>query len=205
MNVLIIGVLMGLILAGGVWIYKDLYVKRWLRNLADKKFAVIRPLVERITMMEMVTTEEIMDFASDPAIRLAVFRVLESARSQHLFPEKFYTQEKGAESFLVNWLEYPTELAAVPDEIGPCEKITMSNSNFVYFVFNFRTTQQGWTRKWMMGVVGPYKPDSLPYEIPQRVYSRFNTVDELSPEKEARWVHEHINRKRHTMISARKF
>jgi hypothetical protein len=45
----------------------------------------------------------------------------------------------------------------------------------------------------MIGVCGPYGKESLPYDIPKRVFSRFYVLGTVSPESEVLWVHNHIS------------
>jgi hypothetical protein len=114
-----------------------------------------------------------------------------------MFPSEYFTHEKGAESFLVTWLEYPTELGRAPDEIEVLTKVMLDEGDLQYYVFKFRTREPRWAAAldWMMGVVGPYTERSMPYEVPKRVFSRFNKVGSVSPELEVRWVHDNINQR----------
>lgn len=108
-------------------------------------------------------------------------------------PGFFYTEEKGAESYLVNWLEFPTELGRAPDEILFQEIVTLElQIRIHYYVFKFRTATPLWAKKlgWMLGVCGPYDSHSTPFDRPGRIFSRFNPIDLISPEAEVSWVHE---------------
>jgi hypothetical protein len=113
-----------------------------------------------------------------------------------LFPDIFNTIEKGAETDLANWLEFPTELDACPDEIELEEKVIIDfdGDNLCYYVFKFRTYEPHWAAKdgWILGVAGPYFDYSKPYDFVS-VFSRFTSKQgEISPKEEAKWVHDNI-------------
>jgi hypothetical protein len=107
------------------------------------------------------------------------------------------TIEKGAESNLANWLEFPTELDACPDEIEHVERVTIpfdKENNVHFHVFKFRINEPHWAAKdgWMLGVTGPYFDDSEAYDHPAATFSRFRKVEAVSPEEEANWVYNNI-------------
>jgi hypothetical protein len=117
-----------------------------------------------------------------------------------LFPPEFYTIEKAAESNLANWLEFPTELGACPDEIQHLEKVSIQiegQNNFAhYHVYKFKMNPPHWAagHGWMLGVIGPYFDNSKPYDHPNSTFSRLNNkVDTSLPDEEAKWVHENIS------------
>jgi hypothetical protein len=145
-----------------------------------------------------VSPIEILNLLNFPSLRQAVYQLLTKYNQHELFPASFLTHEKGAESFLVTWLEYPTELGKAPDDIELLKKVILQESiSEYYYVFKFRTREPHWAARfnWMMGVAGPYGDDSMPYDVPHRVFSRFNTLDAISPEHEVTWVHENINQR----------
>jgi hypothetical protein len=45
----------------------------------------------------------------------------------------------------------------------------------------------------MIGVCGPYDDSSLPFDIPNKIFSRFNTVNITTPDAEVHWTHGTIN------------
>jgi len=110
---------------------------------------------------------------------------------------------KSAESHLANWLEFPTELDAIPDEMEHIKRVSIDfdgqGNNVHYEVFKYRVNEPHWAAKdgWILGVVGPYFDDSEPYSPAVATFSRVSsTVDKMTPEEEARWVHENISMKR---------
>lgn len=196
MKTLLISALILVVLAAGIMMYRDHYVKRKFRKMAEQKYEVVAPLIKKLASNETVTEDEILIMAKNPAIRHGVFRALELYSRSSLFPAMYFTREKGAEGFLVNWLEFPTELGNAPDEVEFLTTVTLQDGEELdYYVFKFKTKIPHWVgqQTWMIGVSGPYGKDSLPYDVPLRVFSRFNTVGSISPEQEVQWVHNNIN------------
>lgn len=181
-----------------VLLCKDYYVNRKFWKLAAHKYRIFEPLIQKLRLGQEVNENEILSLAEDPSTRIALFGILEAHNRKDLFPTEYFNREKGAEGFLVNWLEFPTELGIAPHEITLHTKITLEENEVLdYYVFRYRTMPPHWAAKhnWMMGVSGPYVETSKPYDVPRRVFSRFNEVgSSISAENEVRWVHEHIGR-----------
>lgn len=196
MKTILIGALVLILLVAGVFLYRDYFVKRKFKKLAEAKYQIVAPLLQKLAAKELVAKDEILVMAKDPALRHGVFRALETYNQSHLFPVEYLTREKGAEGFLVNWLEFPTELGTSPDEIELFTKVTLNKGEALdYYVFKYKTKMPHWVgqHNWMIGVSGPYQKGSEPYDVPLRVFSRFNTLDSISAESEVQWVHENIN------------
>lgn len=142
---------------------------------------------------------EIKTFSKAPEIRSNFYRLLKSFNAELLFPQELYTFEKGAESDLVNWLLFPTELDTIPSKIEFLKKIDHSKDGtiFTYYVFQFRTKEPHWAAKngWMIGVVGPYFKNSNPYDWTNGTFSRLTKVSEATPEEEVIWTHNNIYEK----------
>lgn len=189
-----------LILVTFIWfLYRVFYVKRKTLRLAQIKLKIFEGLIQKLKEKEIVQLEDIIVLAQNPSTRHALFGILEQFGRTDLFPKDYFTVESSAESFLVNWLEFPTELNSAPDQIELFTKITMqeNDESIEYFVYKYKKNPPavGLSRDWMLGVIGPFGPTSKPYDIPRRIFSRFNVLGAISPLEEARWVHEHINRK----------
>ncbi|HTE34186.1 MAG TPA: hypothetical protein VK666_27590 [Chryseolinea sp.] len=176
-------------------LYKE-YIKRKMLKSALEKLLVVKPLIEKLRDNEDVTSHEILAMSENPSLRLAIYRLMEAHNKMHLFPETYLTREKGAESFLVNWLEFPTELGTTPDYIEFLMMITLTEQEALdYYVFKFTVNPPHWAaREWLLGTCGPYRKHSLPYDIPSRIFSRFNALDSISPLHEVEWVHANINK-----------
>lgn len=183
-----------------IWLlYRVLYVRRNSRKKAEEKLNVFKGLLRKLTGRQEMADEDLLALAENPSTRQALFGILEGFKRIDLFPGEYYTLQKSAESFLVNWLEFPTELNAPPDEVEffTTVNLEVDEGTIEYLVFRYKKSPppKGLSDHWMWGVVGPFGPESKPYEIPLRVFSRFNEVGAVSAMEEARWVHEHINRK----------
>lgn len=191
MKTILIATLVLALLVGAAWLCRDFYIKREVKKLASRKYEIIEPLMQKLILKEEVSDFEVLKLAKDPSLRNGVFRTLEAYGRKDLFPLEYSSHEKAAESFLVNWLEFPTELGTAPDEIEFLTKITLNeDEDLDYYVFKYRAAIRS---GWLIGVSGPYKKEYLLYEAPLRVFSRFKTIDSVSPEYEVKWVHENIN------------
>lgn len=194
----ILGVIVGLIIV--LAIYRLLTVRKQNRKLNRVRFERIKPLYDKLESGQSVTKEDVLPFAEDVLTRQTAFQLLTGLDKTDLFPQEYFTLLKGAESNLANWLEFPTELGACPDQIEHTKRVSFDfdgQNNFVHYeVFKYRINEPHWAAKsgWILGVVGPYFDDSKPYDFPQATFSRVeSTLEKMSPEQEAQWVHEHIS------------
>jgi hypothetical protein len=183
-----------------VWLlYRIFFVRRNSRKKTEEKLNVFQDLLHKLASAAIIDGKDVISLAANPSTRQALFGILEAFNRTDLFPRAYYSVERSAESFLVNWLEFPTELNAQPDEIQFFTSVTLheEQETFEYLVFKYRKAPppKGLSDHWMWGVAGPFGPESKPYEIPLRVFSRFNEIGTVSAMEEVRWVHEHINRK----------
>jgi hypothetical protein len=198
-------IIVGLILLpiAGFIIYRLITVKNQRRKIADARFERIKPLMDKILNGNALTTDDVAPYAKNVLTREITFQLLSEHNQLDLFPKAYRTLIKGAESNLAQWLEFPTELDACPDEIEYIKRVTFDfdgENNFVHFeVFKFRVNEPHWAAKdgWILGVVGPYFDDSVPYDFPHSTFSRLSsTIDKVSPEEEARWVYENISNRK---------
>lgn len=133
-----------------------------------KLFAAISLLRKGIDVPELVVHE----IAASSETRNVLFQRLSELGRSQLFPESFKTQEAFAESDMVGWLIFPTELGRVPDEIELMKVIsidTKTNGPLDYYVLRFRTHPPHWASKdgWMAGTSGPFlrrdEPSTMAY------------------------------------------
>lgn len=203
MNVVLIiaGVLAALILIAGIFLFLRNRSKRKKYN--KERFERVRPLFEKLENGEFIGRDTMLPFAADIKTRQLTFELLKEYEKTDLFPQDYYTLIKSAESQLANWLEFPTELDSFPDEIEHIKRVTIyfdldGQNYFVYYeVFKYRINAPHWAAEngWMLGVVGPWFDDSEPYDHANFTFSRTSsTVDKVSPEEEAQWVHENVSR-----------
>jgi hypothetical protein len=168
-------------------------------KISKKRFARVKPLYSKLKDGELITKDDVYEYAKNLLTRVMAFELLQHNNVAGIFPGEFNTFEKAAESNLANWLEFPTELNTCPDEIQHVKRVTIyvdEENHFVHYeVFEFRINEPhpAAKRGWMLGVVGPYFDDSEPYDYPSCTYSRFSRNSTIgSCEEEAIWVHENI-------------
>lgn len=182
-------------------IYRFIVVNIQNKKINKVRLQRIEPIYEKLRNGEELTKEEVLPFASNILTRKLTYQLLSEFKKEELFPETYHTIEKGAESSLANWLEFPTELDACPDKIELEEKVKIDfdGNNVFYYVFKFLTNEPHWASKngWMFGVVGPYFDDSQPYDSVGSTFSRLTPKESgVSVEDEVKWVHENISMRR---------
>lgn len=182
-------------------IYRYFAFKNESARTHKLRFERLEPIVVKLENGDELSTDEVLKYAKDNKTREMTFQLLAEHNKTELFPTEFLSIESGAESSLVNWLEFPTELDGVPDEIEEVErvKIEFDGNNVYYHVFKYRIDEPHWAAKdgWMLGVVGPYFDDSKPYDFPAATFSRCSSkFGEIDPKDEAKWVHENIAMKK---------
>jgi hypothetical protein len=196
----IIGTIVSAIL--GFVFFRRWKVGRQSKELNERRFQRIKSLVDIFDRGQTPTVEEVRPFAQSIGTREATFRLLSEKQRLDLFPADLLTIEKGAESNLSTWLEFPTELDALPDEVEHLKRVTIpfdKENNVHYEVFKFRVNEPHWASKdgWILGVVGPYFDDSKPYDFPAATFSRFSSkFGTIEPEDEVKWVHNNIAMRR---------
>lgn len=193
----IIGLLVSSIVIFAV--YRLVTVKRQNNKLNAERFDRVKELYEKLESGEELTEKDVLPFVENILTRQTTFELLADHGKTNLFPKEYNTLIKGAESNLANWLEFPTELDACPDEIQHIKRVTFDfdgKNNFVHYeVFKYRVNEPHWAAKdgWILGVVGPYFDDSKPYDFPQATFSRVSsTLDKVTTDEEAKWVHDNI-------------
>ena len=191
MEVLIFVLLLFVALACAWIVYRALYVNKRSRKLTEEKFHLFEDIIEKLINGQTIDPVQLLQLAQNPSTRFNLFKILERFDRSSIFPQQYNTVEKSAESFLVNWLEFPTELNAAPDEIELADSIILPGQpDLEYLVFRFKSRRLA--DQWMLGVVGPFGNDSKPFEIPKRIFSRFNVAGTVSALDEVRWVHTNI-------------
>lgn len=184
-------------------IYRFITVKRQNNNLNKERFERVKELYEKLENGEDLTEQNILPYAENILTRQTAFQLLNEHNKANLFPKEYYSLIKGAESTLANWLEFPTELDACPDEMEYIKRVTFDfdgENNFVHYeVFKYCVYEPHWASKdgWCLGVVGPYFDDSKPYDFAQATFSRISSkFDKITADEEAKWVHENISFRR---------
>ena len=199
MQSIIIGLTCAIVLVFLLLIYRALYVSRQSTIRINNKLKLFQPLIGKLSKKEKIESADLTRLAGNPSTRHALFGILEGYGQADMFPSEYYTIEKAAESFLVTWLEFPTELNATAEKIELVTSITIvePTETVDYLVFKYKkfSNPEKSEEAWMLGVAGPYTSASRPYDVPLRIFSRFNAAGTVSPLDEVRWVHENIGRK----------
>lgn len=180
-------------------LYLDLFgylpgkeTRKFLRNALKyfdprlKYFA----LISMLRLGQPVAAKHITEVAASAEMRSHLFGEMEKMKKSHLFPKKFKNQRALAESNMVNWLTYPTELGRVPDEIELMKIISIQTENSSeiadYYLYRFRTHKPHWSAKsgWMAGVSGPYFQNAgLAVDSATDTFSCFEPWDSTFPEE----------------------
>lgn len=146
---------------------------------------------------ESVSPRELEVAAASPEMRNRLYKALEKLDRLELFPEKFGNQLAFAESDMVEWLVFPTELGRPPQEIELIETVTINapepDGVIEYYVFRFRTEEPNRADSgWMAGISGPYrvKEQPTPHGLGE-TFSQFERADECPPEEHVRRRQDH--------------
>jgi len=181
-------------------VYRFVKVRIQNRKINQQRFERIKPLYDRLENGEKLTQQDVYEYAKNIQTREMTYRLLHEHNMTEIFPQEYNSIIKEAESNLANWLEFPTELDACPDEMEHIKRVTFDfngQNNFVHYeVFKYRVNEPHWAAKdgWILGVVGPYFDDSKPYDHPRATFSRVSSrLESTPPDEEAKWVHEHIS------------
>lgn len=200
-GVIVIGAI--ILVIGTFVVYRLMTVKRQNSKLNKERFERIKPLYEKLESGHTITIQDVLPFAKNLLTRQVAFQLLSEHNKADLFPAEYFSLVKSAESNLANWLEFPTELDVCPDEMEYIKRVTFDfdgqNNNVHYEVFKYKVDEPHWAAKdgWILGVVGPFFDDSKPYDHSGATFSRVSsTLDKVSPDEEAKWVHENISMRR---------
>lgn len=102
-----------------------------------------------------------------PEMRTIFYDRLAQIGQQGLYPTEFFNQVHFAESDMVRWLTYPTELNRAPDEIVPAQVLRFRMDGYkpvALYVFRYRTHEPDENAEdgWMAGISGPFALDGVP-------------------------------------------
>lgn len=165
-------------------------------DLKLKYFAV----TSLLRLGEDVDASHILDVARSAEMRNFLYNELEKLELE-LYPEAYKTQKAFAESEMVNWLVYPTELGRVPDEIELMKVVEIDTGTrdgvIEYYVYRFRTFEPHWAAEygWVAGVSGPFILKDAPSTVAYGdTFSSFEPWDCMSPEEHVGNIQEIINR-----------
>ena len=144
--------------------------------------------VSLVRLGERVSPDPWEGIAAHAEMRNTLYDLLGRSSRSDLFPRRYRTQEAFAESAMVNWLVYPTELGQVPDEIELMKVVTSGKPGEEedYYVFRFRMEEPHWAAKdgWMAGVAGGFARRDQPTTVAGgNTFSSFTPWDSQTPEQ----------------------
>lgn len=100
-----------------------------------------------------VPPEVIREMAADTGVACLLYSLLEKHKTLDLYPQEFASEEYLAESDMVQWLMYPTELGKKPDKIELLGKTKVKKE--IYFIFKFMSDSDTLAdenkNKWLIG------------------------------------------------------
>ena len=147
-------------------------------------------LVSLLRLGKLVDKKDVDTVASHAETRNMLYTHLGRLGKSSLFPEEYRTQEAFAESDMVNWLVFPTELSRVPDEIELMKVVAIDtglpDAIYDYYLFRFRTREPHWAAKdgWIAGVSGPFlRKDQPTTESLGDTFSTFTRWDDKTPDE----------------------
>jgi hypothetical protein len=131
--------------------------------------------------------------AADAEARSVLFARLGALDRLDLFPARYRTQSALAESDMVRWLMYPTELAQAPDAIEEARVVPIETNDGAadLYVYKFRTFEPHWAAEkgWMVGVAGPFVQREQPtIRSLGATFSRFEPLDDKPLEEHVREI-----------------
>lgn len=110
MQIILISINCLIIFTSVLLLYRTYYTRRKSRIRAEQKLKIFEGLIRKLSFQEKISEGELFYLAKNPSTRNILFGILEAYNKTVLFPPEYFSTEKGAESFLVNWREFPTEL-----------------------------------------------------------------------------------------------
>lgn len=166
-------------------------VKSELRLMAGDADKALKcsALASLIVLDVSVDAGDLLDIAANAEVRQELYARLRVSDKLDLFPAQFKNQAALAESDMVNWLMFPTELGTAPDEIEMMKVVSIDTEApdgiIDYYVFRFRMIEPHWgaDKGWRAGVSGPYlQGGELGASVPEGTFSAFEPYDSMTPE-----------------------
>jgi hypothetical protein len=131
-----------------------------------------------------VDRDILVHIAADDESRKPFYEALTKQNRAALFPEQYRTKAAFAQSDMVDWLSYRTELGRAPDAIELTHIITEETDDgtaYEWFLFRFWSSDQEGddktdTTKWMAGWSGAFLKDDPPGQVltPEGTFSHFH-------------------------------
>jgi len=179
-------------LAGYIHSAEIILALRNLMKIKDMKLKMFAA-ISLIRLGEAVSEEDANEIASDSESRNWFYDNLKRLGKAGLFPEKYKNQIAFAESNMVDWLIYPTELGRVPDEIELMN--VFGNEEEEYYLFRFKcdSVEAFEEDGWMAGVSGPFDKKEIPTtSAGGYTFSHFEKWENKAPEEHFSEIVENI-------------
>lgn len=105
--------------------------------------------------------------AADTECRKWFYNQLEEIHKEGLFPQEYKTQTAFAESDMVNWLLYPTELGRMPDSIELMQVVEVDTNSVDgvvdFYLYRFKSDHESFKDYgWMAGISGYFPKKEQP-------------------------------------------
>lgn len=143
-----------------------------------------------LRLHKVVPSKDVADVAAHPEMRNWLYDKLKQNGNESLFPKKWLHQAAFAESDMVHWLIFPTELDRAPDEIELMKVVSVEtglpDGIYDYYLFRFRTHKPHWAAKdgWMAGVSGPFlRKDQPTTNALGETFSTFKKWESKKPDE----------------------
>jgi|688.fasta_scaffold282338_1 hypothetical protein len=168
-------------------------------KINDQKIRMFS-VISLIKLGQNIDSAIVNEIAADVESRKWFFENLQSLRKESIFPSRYKTQEAFAESDIINWLLYPTELGRMPDAIELMQVVQVDSESddgmVEFYLFRFKSNHEDWIDNgWMAGVSGyfpvKFKPsvDSYGY-----TFSTFEKWDAKIPDEHVKEIRDLIKK-----------
>jgi HEAT repeat protein len=139
-----------------------------------------------------VPDEALSRVAANAEMRNWLIQELQKTHELERIPARYRSQAAIAESEMVQWLAYPTELGHVPSAISLAKVISTETHSGVVDIYVFKIkTDDGW----VAGLAGPYvRADEPTTDSGGATFSSFEPWDSKSPEEHAKQMVELVSK-----------
>ncbi len=158
-------------------------------NYSDPRLKFFAAL-SLLRMGEPVAGEHFLSTAASAEMRKWLFEELKNLNRLDLFPPQYANQEALAESEMVDWLIFPTELGRVPDGIELMKVYSLDagppGGLLDYYLFRFKTHPPHWAAEegWLAGIAGPYRRREAPTaEALGSTFSQFHKWEDMTADE----------------------
>lgn len=168
-----------------------------LRNLMKIKDIKLKlfAAISLIKLGETISEEDALEIAADNESRNWFYDNLKRLEKIEVFPEKYKNQKAFAESNMVDWLIYPTELGRVPDAIELMNVFDTEEEEYYLFRFKCDSVEAFEEDGWMAGVSGPFSKNEKPTtSAGGYTFSHFEKWESKTPEEHFNSIVDNISK-----------